>query len=79
MIYFRENVISFLWNLKNNKLKAILHCNKGVHRSATFFYSLLRLNGLLKNDAMKILYYIRNKAFNHIGRERINWAEKFII
>ena len=69
--------VMLLMNESNHKI--LVHCAAGIHRTGTFAYSLLRLNGFSSEESMNKLKEMREVTYKEVGQWRIELAENSIL
>ena len=74
-----DNIIFILNYMKNNKIVLFIHCAAGIHRTGTILYTILRVCGESKTEAVEAIKYIRMDTFNKCGNNRLNYAEEYLV
>ena len=74
-----DNILFIINYMKNNEIILFMHCTAGIHRTGTILYTLLRVCGESKENALKAVKYIRIDTFNKCGTNRLNYAEEFLV
>jgi hypothetical protein len=59
--------------------KCLIHCKQGLHRSALFTYSVIRLCGHDTPQAIAILREMRDKAYTAMKDFRIAYADEVLV
>ena len=75
----RKRVKECFTELQSTKHVAVLHCARGVHRTGTVAYTLLRLGGLGKLASFESLKTMREETYKGVGDKRIKFAEDELI
>ena len=65
--------------LSETSHRVLLHCAAGIHRTGTIAYTLLRLSGRTRADAMEDIKKIRMDTYKGVGEWRIDLAETIIL
>ena len=76
-----ENLMKLINFIKESqtKLKILVHCAAGIHRTGTILYCLLRIFGADQEQAMSKIKAIRIHTFRDVGNHRIEFSEKLLV
>lgn len=71
------SVFSTLDKALKTKAKIYIHCSAGIHRTGMISYAFLRYLGLSSSEAKVLLYKLRPTTRKEVGKERLEWGERF--
>lgn len=74
-----ECLLELYEDMKKNKRIIYIHCAAGLHRTGIILYTLLRITGETKENALNIIKDIRLETYKYCGEHRINYAESYLV